>query len=303
MNKINYKSFFDNNDVGEIIYNGYLKDYTTFKVGGPADVIVFPTDEEEVKNIINICKKNNLKYMILGNGSNLLVKDGGIRDVIIAFRDNFCDIKVTGDEIFAESGALLKHVAEKAMENGLTGLEFAHGIPGSVGGAMTMNAGAYDSETKNVVKSVVALDSTGEVVEIPNEEMNFRYRHSRVEDEGLVVLGAVYKLNKGKKEDVQLKMDELMDKRKSKQPLEYSSAGSTFKRPEGYFAGKLIDDSGLRGLSHGDAQVSEKHCGFVINRDKASAKEILELIEVVQKTVKDKFGILLEREVKVIGED
>ena len=210
--------------------------------------------------------------------------------------------KVSDTEIYAGAGVSLKKVSEFAMENSLTGLEFAHGIPGSLGGGVVMNAGAYDGEMKNVIKSVRLLDENFKVIEVPCSEMNFSYRHSLVQERDLVVLGATFSLSPGNKDDIREKYEEFDKRRADKQPLDLPSAGSTFKRPSGYFAGKLIDDSGLRGFTHNGAGISEKHCGFVVNKNNATAKDVLETIEIVQKVVHDKFGVNLEREVKIIGD-
>ncbi|MDO5713002.1 MAG: UDP-N-acetylmuramate dehydrogenase [Tissierellia bacterium] len=278
-----------------------MKELTSFQLGGPADIVLYPKGEEETIHGILTCRKYNIPYMVIGKGTNLLISDRGLEGVVIALRKDFSKIEVNGNEIYAQSGALLKDVAEKAWEHSLTGMETLHGIPGSVGGAITMNAGAYGGETKDVVSSVRALTQDGKIVEYSNQEMAFRYRRSLVEDEGLIILGATYTLKSGNQEEIREAMDDFWNRRLSKQPLDMPSAGSTFKRPTGYFAGKLIDDSGLRGLRHGGAQVSEKHCGFVVNRDSATTKDVRELIEIIQKTVYDKFGVSLETEIKVIG--
>ena len=281
--------------------NRPMKELTSFRLGGEADLVLYPKDEEELIKGVRLCRKHHIPYMVMGKGTNLLISDQGLPGVILALQKGCDSIEVHGDTIYAQSGALLKDVAEKAADYALTGMETLHGIPGSVGGAITMNAGAYGGETKDVVAGVRALCKDGEVREFTNEQMNFRYRGSLVEDEDLIVLGATYQLKKGNQEEIRESMEDFWNRRVSKQPLEWPSAGSTFKRPEGYFAGKLIDDAGLRGLRHGGAQVSEKHCGFVINRDHASTKDVVELIEIIQKTVFDKFGVLLETEIKVIG--
>ena len=294
---------FKNKNVGTVLIDEPMKEHTTFKVGGPVDVMILPTTEDEIVEAVKICTEENLQYMIMGNGSNLLIKDGGIRGVIIKLNSNFNRVEVKGDRIYAEAGALLNAISRNAYENELTGFEFATGIPGALGGAMTMNAGAYGGEMKDVVESVRALDKEGQIKEFSNEEMHFRYRGSRVWDEGLVVLSVVFKLEHGKRSDIKSTIDDLTHKRTSKQPLEYPSGGSTFKRPEGYYAGKLIDDSGLRGLRYGGAQVSIKHCGFLINAEGATCNDILMLIDTIKKTVKDNYDVELEREIKLIGED
>ena len=306
INSIEYKNIekkFKNKNIGKILINEEMKNHTTFEIGGPVDLMVIPETEEQVKEAVSICRAEKLPYLIMGNGSNLLIKDGGIRGVVIKLNDGFNKIEVEGNKIYAQAGALLNAVSRVAMEESLAGLEFATGIPGALGGAMTMNAGAYGGEMKDVVESVRILDKNGKVKELSKEQMNFRYRGSKVADDGLIVLEVVFKLEVGSKNEIKLKIDDLTEKRTSKQPLEYPSGGSTFKRPEGYYAGKLIDDSGLRGLRYGGAEVSKKHCGFVINAKDASCQDVLRLVEVIKKTVKDTFGVSLEREIKLIGED
>lgn len=280
-----------------------MKHHTSFRLGGPVDIMVTPKDEGEILEAVKICRQEKVPYLILGNGSNLLVKDGGIRGIVIKLNKNYKKIKVQEDKIYCSSGVTLTAASRAAREASLAGLEFANGIPGSIGGAVTMNAGAYGGEMKDVVHKVRAIDKDNEIVEYDNEEMNFRYRSSRVQDEGLIVLGAEFKLEPCDEDKIKERMADLTQKRVSKQPIEKASGGSTFKRPEGYYAAKLIDDAGLKGLIHGGAQVSDKHCGFVINKDGASAEEVLELIGIIKKTVKDKFDVDLETEIKIIGED
>lgn len=297
------KIFSDNENIGKVLLDEPMKNHTSFKIGGPTDIMVIPGSEKELIEGIKICKDNNINYYIMGNGSNLLASDKGIEGVVIKISEEFGDIVVNDTIIKAESGALLTVVSKKALKNSLTGLEFASGIPGSIGGAITMNAGAYGGEMKDIVTKVRCLDSDGNVVEYSNEEMEFRYRKSRVEDEGLIVLSVEMELEKGDYKAIEEKMRELTEKRTSKQPLHLPSAGSTFKRPEGYFAGKLIDDSGLRGIRYGGAQVSEKHCGFIVNIDNATSEDVRTLIKTVQKIVKDNYGVELETELKIIGRE
>ncbi len=303
MDKDTLIQIFENKGVGTILIDEPMNKHTSFKIGGPVDLMILPNSEEELIDAIDICKKNNLSYMIMGNGSNLLIKDGGIRGVIIKLNENFNEVEVRNDRIYAKAGALLNAISRNALENSLSGFEFATGIPGTLGGALTMNAGAYGGEMKDIVESVRVLDSDGKLKEYSNSEMNFRYRGSRVGDENLVVISAVLKLIPAKKEDIKATIDDLTHRRTSKQPLEYPSGGSTFKRPEGYFAGKLIEDSGLRGLRYGGAQVSKKHCGFIINTGGASCMDVITLIGIIKKTVKDNYDVELEREIKLIGED
>ena len=276
--------------------------HTTFRIGGSADYFVKPGNADEVAAVIAVCREYNIPYFILGNGSNLLVSDDGYRGMIINIMDNMDSVTVDGRIITAQAGAMLVRVSVMARDNALTGLEFASGIPGTIGGAVYMNAGAYGGEMKNVVKTVRAIDEYGRIYELDSEKMDFSYRHSIVEERKLIVLEVTLELEHGSREAIDDRMKELAEARRSKQPLEYPSAGSTFKRPEGYFAGKLIMDAGLRGYSVGGAQVAEKHCGFVINKGGATASDVVELIRDVQHDVDGKFGVTLEPEVKMLGE-
>ena len=279
-----------------------MKEVTSFQIGGPVDYFIEPRSEEELKDVIVFVERDAMPWMIMGKGTNMVVSDKGIRGAVIRLENYFSDVRVDGMRVVAQSGASMKKVAEAARDASLTGLEFAHGIPGAVGGAMTMNAGAYGGEMKDVVESVKVMYHDGTTEVIPGDQMDFRYRNSRVYDEKLVVLEATFLLQPGEQAAIQSEMDELWNRRVSKQPLEYPSAGSTFKRPVGYFAGQLIDQAGLRGLKHGGAQVSEKHCGFVINCGGATCKDVVELIRTVQEAVYEKHGVELETEVKVLGE-
>ena len=292
-----------NENLGDFFYNEPMKNHTSFCVGGPAKLLIKPRDEEALVEILKSIRKNNYKYYILGNCTNIIVRDKGFDGIIIKLKNKLNDVKKVSDkEIYAGTGASMKKISEFAMENSLTGLEFAHGIPGSLGGAIVMNAGAYDGEIKNVVKSVRLLDENLNVIEVPGDEMNFSYRHSLVQERNLIVLGATFSLEDGDKNKIREKYEDFDQRRADKQPLDMPSAGSTFKRPTGYFAGKLIDNSGLRGFTHKGAGISEKHCGFVVNKNKATAQDVLETIEIVQKVVHDKFDVTLEREVKIIGD-
>lgn len=290
--------------VGEakVLVNEPMASHTTFKIGGPADYFVMPETIEELAEVLKLCKEENMPYFILGNGSNLLVGDKGFRGVVIQLYKNFDGICLEGTKITAKAGAMLIRVAKEAGKAGLTGLEFASGIPGTIGGAMVMNAGAYGGEMKDVVTAVTVLTKEGDIKTLSGEEMNFRYRGSVVEDEGYIVLEAVMELKEGNLEEIQTRMEELSLQRRTKQPIEYPSAGSTFKRPEGYFAGKLIQDANLRGYQVGGAQVSEKHCGFVINAGGATAADVMQLMQDVSDKVEMQFGVALEPEVKRIGE-
>ena len=276
--------------------------HTTFRIGGPADLFVAPENTDEIKKLIAICKEEKVPYFILGNGSNLLVSDKGYRGVIIQLYRSFGQITLKENEIHAQAGALLSGIAAMAREASLTGFEFAGGIPGTLGGAVVMNAGAYGGEMKDVLKEVTVLTPEGEVVTLQARELQMGYRTSIIKESGYIVLEAVISLKKGDQDEIKSRMQELAGMRSSKQPLSYPSAGSTFKRPEGYFAGKLIMDSGLRGYQVGGAQVSEKHCGFVINTGNATAKDVTTLMADVQRIVLEKFGVKLEPEVKFLGE-
>lgn len=276
--------------------------HTTFRIGGPADFYVMPQTPQEIAEVIRLCREENCPYFILGNGSNLLVGDRGYRGVVIQLYKNFDGISIEGTKVTAKAGAMLVRVAKEAGKMGLAGLEFASGIPGTIGGAMVMNAGAYGGEMKDVVTSVTVLTKDGEVKILSAEEMKFRYRGSVIDEEGFIVLECTMELQQGDPEAIKARMDELAVQRKTKQPVEFPSAGSTFKRPEGYFAGKLIMDAGLRGYRVGGAQVSEKHCGFVINAGGATAADVMRLMKDVSDRVQEQFGVRLEPEVKRIGE-
>ena len=275
--------------------------HTTFRTGGPADLLVQPK-AEQIAPILEVCRNEEIPWTVIGNGSNLLVGDGGIRGVVLEIGKQMSDVVIEGTVITAGAGAMLSSIASRAAAAELTGMEFASGIPGSLGGAVVMNAGAYGGEMKDVVTSVKVMDADGHIYDMSSDELDFSYRHSAVEAEGLIVLEVTMKLAAGVQQDIDDRMKELSDSRRTKQPLEYPSAGSTFKRPEGYFAGKLIMDAGLRGYSVGGAQVSEKHCGFVVNRGGATAADVTGLIRDVQKKVMDQFGVMLEPEVKMLGD-
>ena len=287
---------------GEVVTEEPMSRHTTFRIGGPADYFVTPHTKEEIRQVIRLCKEEEIPFAVLGNGSNLLVGDKGFRGVIIQLFKNFSDIIIEEETIYAQSGALLVRLANQAAEQGLTGLEFASGIPGTLGGAVVMNAGAYGGEMKDVLKEVTVLTPEGRVLTLQADELHMGYRTSVIKEAGYIVLEAVISLEKGDQEEIRSRMQELAGMRTSKQPLSYPSAGSTFKRPEGYFAGKLIMDSGLRGYQVGGAQVSEKHCGFVINTGNATAKDVTTLMSDVQRIVMEKFGVKLEPEVKFLGE-
>ena len=280
-----------------------MSKYTTFRIGGNAAVMLTPTTDEQLASIIKKCKEENIKPFIIGNGSNMLISDNGLDTVVI----NMCrpDPKielVNGDTVVCDAGATMSKVCNFALENGLTGLEFAFGIPGSAGGAAYMNAGAYGGEMKDVLVECRHIDSDGNFGSLKGEELGLAYRTSAYEHNGYIITTLVMKLSKGNKDEIRAKMQELLQRRKDKQPLEYPSAGSTFKRPEGYFAGALIEECGLKGYSVGGAQVSEKHAGFVINKGDASAKDVLDLIKYIQDKVLSEKGVMLEPEVRLIEE-
>lgn len=285
-----------------VLVDELMKKHTTFRIGGPADYYVLPKTIEEVKKVTALCKEAEIPYYVLGNGSNLLVSDRGYRGVIIHLYRNMNRIEVEGTRIRAQVGALLSQIAGEALRHSLTGFEFASGIPGTLGGAIVMNAGAYGGEMKEVLQEVTALSQDGEVRVLSREELDLGYRTSVIGKEGYIALEAVIALKEGDMEEIRAVMEDLKERRTTKQPLEYPSAGSTFKRPEGYFAGKLIQDTGLRGFSVGGAQISEKHCGFVINKNNATAEDVVTLMREVSDRVEAKFGVPLEPEVKKLGD-
>ena len=275
--------------------------HTTFRIGGPAEVFVQPCAVQEIRDVLQVCRDADVPVTVIGNGSNLLVSDAGIRGVVIRLDHHFQEARVEDSVLVAQAGLLLSRLAGLAREHALTGLEYASGIPGTVGGAVIMNAGAYDGEIRDSLQEAVILTKELEEQRIPAEDLDLSYRHSRAMDEGWIVLEATFALRPGDPDAIDARMRELREARIEKQPLEYPSAGSTFRRPKGYFAGKLIMDAGLAGYAVGDAQVSEKHCGFVINRGEATADDVRALIEHVQKTVETKFGVRLEPEVRFLG--
>ena len=286
----------------EILLDEPMRNHTWFEIGGSADILVIPDSVEKLIKIIHYVKKNNIPTFLIGNGSNLLVKDGGIRGIVIK-TEMINSIKVDGMTITAECGALLADISEAAYDAGLTGFEFACGIPGTLGGAVFMNAGAYDGEMSFVLDKVRVITPDLRVITLSKNELELGYRTSAVKTNGYVVLDAVVLLESGSKEEIKAKIEDLTHRREDRQPLEFPSAGSTFKRPAGYYAGKLIQDAGLKGYQVGGAQVSEKHSGFVINKDHAEAKDVLNLISYIQSTVMDKFNVELCTEVLIVGED
>jgi UDP-N-acetylmuramate dehydrogenase len=288
----------------QILIDEPLSKHTTFQIGGPADYLTIPDTDEQVAAVIKLCLKEEMPYYVIGNGSNLLVSDKGFRGTIVKLGSSFS--RVTIDEgscrVTAQSGILLSKLAEKIANQSFTGFEFASGIPGTLGGAVTMNAGAYDGEIVQVITGAKVLDEAGNILSLNKEELNLRYRKSIIQDKNYIVLEASFQFCLGDKEEIWNKINDLNARRRDKQPLEFPSAGSTFKRPVGFYAGKLIMDSGLRGYTVGNAQVSEKHCGFVINKGGATAEEVKALISDVIQIVYNKFGVKLEPEVKLLGE-
>lgn len=282
-------------------YDEPLKNHTTFKIGGNCIALIEPREVSDIVETIKICRENSIKFFVIGNGSNLLVPDEGYNGVIIKLKSEFSTIQVEGEYLIVNSGAKLSEVYTVAYENSLTGFEFASGIPGTIGGAIYMNAGAYGGEMKDIVESVQVLDLDNfELRELKNEELEFSYRKSIIQRKNYIVTTIKLKLQKGNKEEINAVYEDLRERRNSKQPLNFGSAGSTFKRPEGHFASKLIEDTGLKGYHINDAWVSEKHSGFVVNKGNASYKEVMELIEYVQKVVFEKFGVKLETEVRIL---
>lgn len=288
-----------------ILENESMDKHTTFRVGGPARLFIEINSIEELGKVVTLLENAKEDYYLVGNGSNLLVSDAGYSGVVLHLSKQFEGeaVKVADEDmLICSAGATLAMIASAAYNNSLTGFEFAAGIPGSLGGAVVMNAGAYGGEMKQVIEKVSLMDMSGNVIEKSCEEMKFSYRHSILKEEKYIVLGATIRLTKGNKEEIKATMDDLASKRREKQPLNYPSAGSTFKRPEGYFAAKLIDDAGFRGFQCGGAQVSEKHCGFVINKENATADDIVKLMSEVQEKVYGQFGVELEPEVILLGD-
>lgn len=286
----------------DILCDEPMSKHTTFRVGGQVQCLVRISKIEQLVAIVPYLKLVEVPFFILGNGSNLLVSDKGYEGVILQISDKMNNITVTDNYLRVQAGALMSQVARSALENELTGLEFASGIPGTIGGGVVMNAGAYDGEMKQVVESVTVMDGQGEILILDNESMEFGYRTSVIKNRPFIVLEVTIKLASGEREKIASKMEELARSRREKQPLEFPSAGSTFKRPEGHFAGKLIMDAGLRGYAIGGACVSEKHCGFVVNKGDATAGDVADVIREVQEQVKDKFGVFLETEVIFLGD-
>ena len=285
-----------------ILFHEPMSKYTTFRVGGEAECILVVQNEDELARLIPYLNRIEQEYFILGNGSNLLVGDKGYRGMVVKFGEEMEQIQVEGTRVTVKAGAFLSKVAMTAKQHSLTGLEFAAGIPGSIGGGIVMNAGAYEGEMKQVVESVRVMDRDGQILTLDNDTMEFGYRTSIIKNRPFIVVEVVLQLAEGNQEKITARMEELAILRRSKQPLEYASAGSTFKRPEGYYAGKLIMDAGMRGYRIGGAQVSDKHCGFIVNTGKATAADIKEVIEEVQERVKERFHVMLEPEIVFLGD-
>lgn len=284
-----------------LLLNEPMKNHTSFKIGGPAALLIEIASTDEIINLMALLNEETVKYFIMGNGSNLLVSDEGYTGIVVKLADYYTNVTIDGTSVKAEAGILLSTLSKIIAKDAFIGFEFASGIPGTVGGAVTMNAGAYDGEMKDCVEYVKVLTREGEILNLSNEDMDFGYRISDVKRKDYIVLETKFRFNKGDIELIKAKTADFTERRTSKQPLTLPSAGSMFKRPVGYYAGKLIDDSGLRGVRIGDAQISEKHCGFVVNRGNATCQQVKELIAIVQKVVKDNYGVMLETEVKYLG--
>lgn len=280
-----------------------MKRHTSFKIGGPADILLTPENKDSLVEIYRKCLAEGIDVFTLGNGTNVIVRDKGIRGIVLKIGENLEGFSVTGDTIKAEAGIALAQLSKIALINELTGLEFAEGIPGTLGGAIVMNAGAYDGVMSDIVYRTEYLDKKGNIIILEREDHKFGKRSSFIQSDGGIVLGSEMVLKKGNVEDIKAKMDDFNRQRKDKQPLEMPSAGSVFKRPEGYFAGKLIQDCGLRGYGIGGAEVSCKHCGFIVNKGDASAHDVIELIGYIKKSILEKFGVELQNEVRIIGEE
>lgn len=285
-----------------LLFDEPLKNVTFTKTGGPADVLALPKSTEEVKMLVDYCRNHDIDWIVLGNASNLIVRDGGIRGMVIMLTE-MNQVNLDDKHITAQSGAKLIDVSQFALKKEMTGLEFACGIPGSIGGAVYMNAGAYGGEIKDILTSIELLTEDGEIITLTNQELQFSYRHSKLQHMHAIVLSATFELQFGDVSEIKAKMDELTKLREEKQPLEYPSCGSVFKRPEGHFTGKLIQDAGLQGMIMGGAQISEKHAGFIVNINHATATDYVELIAYIQKMIKEKFNVTLETEVRIIGEE
>jgi len=298
-----YAVFYDILPRDRVRLNESMKEHTTFKIGGPVAVMVMPRDSSDIKAVISICKKNSLPFFVFGLGSNLLVRDKGFRGIAIKLGNNLNKVSVLGTEIHAEAGVRLSELSRRAAACGLSGLEFAEGIPGSLGGAVVMNAGAYNGEMKKVLTKATAVDCEGKIKDFYPEDMKMGYRDSIFQDSSYIVVSAVLQLKKGNKEEIQAKMRDFARRRREKQPLDLPSAGSTFKRPDGFYVGPLLEQMGLKGFKIGGAEVSKKHAGFIVNTGNATASDVLELINLIQEKAREQFGVVLQPELKIIGEE
>lgn len=298
-----YNRLIENIKEEYILKDEPMNKHTSFKIGGPVDIMVLPHDIKEVQHAIGVCREYNIDYYIIGNGSNLLVLDKGIRGVVIKLSDNFNKIDIKGNHVTAQAGVLLSSLSSRIAQESLKDFEFASGIPGTLGGAITMNAGAYGGEIKDVLVGAYVIDNKGDIIYLKRDQLLLEYRNSIIQKEGFVVLKAELEFEKGNYDEIKENIKEFTKRRTTKQPLHLPSAGSTFKRPPGHFAGKLIEDAGLKGVRVGGAQVSPIHSGFIVNVDHALAQDVILLIKLVQKTVRDQFGVRLHPEVKVIGEE
>lgn len=280
-----------------------MRDHTSFHIGGTADFFVTPDTQEKIRDVVLFSRREGVALTVIGNGSNLLVRDKGIRGIVLCIGEKFSSFQIEGESVHAKAGVLLSTLSSHIVKASLRGFEFASGIPGTLGGGITMNAGAYGGELKDIVETVELMDREGNILNLNNEQMKFGYRKSVVSSEDFIVLSASMRLSRGDRQEIKAKIDDFTIRRNTKQPLSAYSAGSTFKRPQGYFAGKLIEEAGLKGLEMGEAAVSELHSGFVINKGNASCQEILDLIAFIKSEVFEKFGVPLEEEVKIIGEN
>jgi len=286
-----------------LLFKEEMKNHTTFKIGGPVDIMVLPQDEEDVATVVSFCRERDIPLFIFGVGSNLLVRDRGIRGVAMKLGENLDEVEVNGDQIQAQAGVKISALARIAAFHSLSGLEFAEGIPGSLGGALVMNAGAYDGEMQGIVTAARAIGPDGSIETLKNEEMQFGYRRSIFQSNGYIIIYATLKLATGNRNEIEQRMLEFARRREEKQPLDKPSAGSTFRRPPGFYVGPMLEELGLKGYQIGDAQVSSKHAGFIINNGNATARDVLELIAYIQQKAKERFGVDLQPEIRVVGQD
>ncbi|MFA7148712.1 MAG: UDP-N-acetylmuramate dehydrogenase [Syntrophomonadaceae bacterium] len=286
-----------------LLFNEEMRNHTTFKIGGPVDIMVLPQDEEDVATVVSFCRQRDIPLFIFGVGSNLLVRDRGIRGVAMKLGENLDEVEVSGEEIYAQAGVKLSALSRIAAFHSLSGLEFAEGIPGSLGGALVMNAGAYDGEMQDVVIAVRAISPDGSIKTFNNKEVRFGYRQSIFQSNGYIIISATLKLVTGKRKEIEKQMLEFARRREEKQPLDKPSAGSTFRRPPGFYVGPMLEELGFKGYQIGDAQVSSKHAGFIVNNGNATARDVLDLIAYIQQKAQERFGVDLQPEIRVVGED